>query len=106
MVAHSALIVVGVKDVSKAGVYRLAEVLKNDGSYPLRHKVGDSLRLGMTGDQGKDVGDALVVFIGKDERGDDLMSFRDYSAYTIFEGKIPGLDCGSLEQLRLLAAMK
>lgn len=106
MVAQSSLIVVGVRDVSKAGVYRLTEVLKNDGSYPLRHKVGDSMRLGMTVDQGKDVGDALVVFIGKDERGDDLMNFRDYSAYMIFDGKIPSLDCGSLEQLRLLAVMK
>jgi len=106
LLEDSALVVVGVAEDTATAKYRLSEVLKSDGTVSLRYKTGDSLRLGSPAPSGKRVGDMRLVFVGRVDRGDDLMPFRDYTTMEVFEGSIPGLDCGTLDELRKLAARK
>ena len=99
-VDSAAVIVLVQLEEKETATYRLIEVIKNDGTYPLRQHPGERLKLNYLPDAVN--GYRELIVIGREERGNDLMPFRDYWGFPLEGDLIPALDRSSLDQIRAL----
>jgi hypothetical protein len=100
IVRDAALIVLFTHD-GKEGKHRLAEVLKDDGSYPLKFKVGDSVRMNLS-DPKHGVG-TIIAIIERGSFGSELMPITPCTEMPVRESSIPALNGISVDQLRVMA---
>jgi hypothetical protein len=103
VVSNAAAIVLLTHD-GKDGRHRVAEILKNDGSYALEFKVGDSVRIGLS--DSKYGVDGVVAIIDHGYFGSELVKNTPCTEMTVAGYSIPALNGITLDQLRALAKKK
>jgi hypothetical protein len=91
---------------AEQGAYKLAEIMKDDGSVALKHRQGDTVRLfrPMSKEDVRSSGNELIVFIGRTDPWMELWDRRDVTELFVIDGRIPALKGISVAEFRALVS--
>jgi hypothetical protein len=82
------------------GTYRLAEILKDDGSVVLKHAQGDVVHL-LVKKRGDEVlASETIILIGRPDPRIQMIEYRTYTELYVIDGRMPGLGGMSVAELR------